>query len=100
MAKVKKNPFALGASKTPNPLKEMSWCHSRHITVITDLESFINDRGYYEMTMRYGIIVRQGNREKKSGYIYTRDNVVDAIYDAYRHIYNNNYVKERQESGD
>jgi len=94
MPKIKKNPFALGAPKTPNPLKEMSWCLARHITVTTDLESFVNDRGYHEMTMRYGVIVRQGNREKKSGYIYDRDNVVDAIFNAYRELYKRNYVEQ------
>lgn len=98
--KVKVSPFKLGSPKTPSPMKEMSWCLSKHIKVNIDPETYIDEKGHHRMTMRYQVIVSQGNRTHKSGYIYTKDNVTDAVFDAYRRVYNKNYGKKTKEQGD
>jgi len=95
MAKVKKEPYRLGTPKTDNPMKEMSWCFKNHIKVNVDPEA-IYENGGYKMTGRYQIIISQGSRKSASGYIYNKDNVTDAVFDAYRETYKMNNGKEKQ----
>lgn len=95
MAKKKTSPYRLGSPKTDNPMKEMSWCLKNHIKVNVDPEAVKEGRNY-KMTGRYQIIVSQGNRKKGSGYIYDKDNVTDAVFDAYRKTYQLNYGKETE----
>jgi len=96
MPKVKKSPFQLGSPKTDSPMKEMSWCFSRHIKINVEPEA-IKEGNEWKMTMRYQLVVNQGNRKRESGYIYTKDNVMDALFDAYRKIYQMNYGKKKEE---
>ena len=90
----KKDAYRLGSPKTDNPVKEMLWCFSKNIRVIIEPEYFKNAKGDYEMTMMYQVVAEQGNKRQSSGYIYNRDNVVDAVNDAYRKIYQKNAKKE------
>jgi hypothetical protein len=96
MPKIKTNPYRLGSPKTANPMKEMSWCFSRHIKVNIEPEAIKEGRDW-KMTFMYQLVVTQGDRKSESGYIYTRDNVMDAMYDAYRKIYQMNYGKTTEE---
>lgn len=98
MPKKKDKPFALGHPKTSNPMKEMSWAETRHIRISCEIEALKVGK-YWEMGNKYKLTIRQGDRYKDTGYDYTKDNVVDAIYEAYRELYRMNYGK-RQESGD
>lgn len=93
MPKKKISPFLLGSPKTDNPMKEMSWCLARHIKVNIEPEA-IKEDGYWKMTMRYQIVVSQGNRKNYSGYIFNKDNVTDAVFDAYRKLYQKNREEE------
>ena len=97
-AKVKKSQYQLGSPKTSSPMKEMSWCFSRGIKVNVEPEAEKIGREY-KMTGRYQIIVSQGERSSGSGFIYDKDNVTDAVFDAYRKTYEMNYGK-RKEQGD
>jgi len=99
MPKTRVNPYALKYPKTPNPMKEMSWCISTHTYVSCNIEG-IRNGSQWEMGDKYCITIRQGNSYRESEYIYTKENVVDAIYDTYRYLYNKNYGKKREESGD
>lgn len=99
MPKKKSYPYRLAYPKTPNPMKEMSWCEEKHIQVSCKIEG--KKVGWqWEMGKYYCITIRIGDTYRESEYIYNKDNVVDAIYDTYREIYNRNYGKEREESGD
>ena len=95
MPKKKTNPYALGQPKTPNPMKEMSWCFSRHIYVSCNIEGW-KENGQWVQGNKYCVTVRQGEQYNETEYIFTKENVVDAIYDAYRHIYNKNYGKTKE----
>jgi hypothetical protein len=95
VAKKKKSPYQLGSPSIPNPMKEMSWCFKNHIKVNVDPEAEFNG-SYWKMTGRYQIVISQGNRSKASGFIYNKDNVMDAVFDAYIKTYNLNYGKEKQ----
>ena len=99
MPKKKSYPYRLGYPKTPNPLKEMSWCVENKMYVSCDIEAYKVD-GYWEMGDRYRLTIRNGAHFRKSEYIYTKEDVVDAIYETYRELYNRNYGKKRKESGD
>lgn len=96
MPKKKISPFLLGSPKTDNPIKEMSWCLAHHIKVNIEPEA-VKEDGYWKMTMRYQIVVSQGNRKNYSGYIFNKDNVTDAVFDAYRNIYQRNHAKKKEE---
>lgn len=96
MPKKKSNPYALVYPKTPNPLKEMSYCINKHIYVSCSIEGH-KVGSQWEMGDRYCLTIRNGDQYRKSEYIYTKDNVVDAIYDTYREIYKRNYGKETKE---
>jgi len=89
MAKTRVNPYALKYPKTANPMKEMSWCIENKITVSCSIEGE-QIGGYWEMGNKYCLTVRNGDQYKESEYIYDKSNIVDAIYDAYRYIYNKN----------
>ena len=97
MPKKKSYPYRLAHPKSPNPMKEMSWCHSRHIYVSCKIEGW-KSGGQWEMGKHYCITVRNGEQYKESEYIYTKDDIVDAIYDTYRYIYNKNYGKKSSDS--
>jgi len=99
MPRVKSYPYRLGYPKTDNPLKEMSWCINKHIYVSCSIEAF-KVGSQWEMGDKYCLTIRNGDQYRKSEYIYTKDNVVDAIYETYKQIYNKNYVEEREEPGD
>lgn len=96
MPKTKVNPYALKYPKTPNPMKEMSWCHSKHIYVSCSIEGW-KEGSQWVMGDKYCLTIRQGDKYRESEYIYTKDNVVDAIYDAYKFIYTKKYGKETEE---
>jgi len=94
--KKKSNPYALTYPKTSNPLKEMSYCINKHIYVSCSIEgSKIGSQ--WEMGDRYCLTIRYGDDFRKTDYIYTKDNVVDAIYDTYREIYKMNHGKKTEE---
>lgn len=99
MPKKKSYPYRLKHPKTSNPMVEMSWCHGKHIYVSCKIEGK-QIGGQWEMGKLYCLTIRNGNQYRESEYKYTKEDVVDAIYDAYREIYNRNYGKERKESGD
>lgn len=96
MARKKLNPYALSYPKTPNPLKEMSWCINKHIYVSCNIQAF-KVGSQWEMTDKYCLTIKNGDRYRESDYIYTKDNVVDAIYDTYREIYKVNHGKKTKE---
>ena len=95
MPKIKKNPFQLGSPKTANPMKEMSWCLEHHIRVVIDPEAIQQPNGEWKQTSRYQVSIHQGDRIRESGYIYSKDDVQDAVLEAYRQIYNMNYGKKK-----
>lgn len=97
MPKKKTYPYRLSAPKTSNPLKEMSWCVEKHIYVSCKIQGF-KVGSQWEMGNLYCLTVKQGNKYKESEYKYTKDDIVDAIYDTYRYIYNKNYGKESSNS--
>lgn len=97
MPKVKKSPFQLGSPTTDNPVKEMSWCFEHHIRVVVDPEAIKEPNGEWKQTSRYQVSIHQGDRIRESGYIYTKDNVLDAVHEAYRQIYKMNYGKKKEE---
>ena len=99
MPKKKFNPYALKYPRTPNPMKEMSWCIENKMYVSCDIEAF-KVGNYWEMGKMYRLTIRNGKHFRESGYIYTKDDVVDAIYETYRELYKRNYGKKRKESGD
>ena len=96
MPKKQSYPYRLGSPKTANPLKEMSWCINSHIYVSCKIQGIQVGR-QWEMGDRYCLTILNGGKYKESEYIYTKDDVVDAIYDAYRHIYKRLYGKETKE---
>ena len=95
-AKVKKSPYRLGTPKSSNPMVEMSWCFSRGIKVNVEPEAEKIGREY-KMTGRYQIVVSQGERSSASGFMYDKDNVMDAVFDAYRKTYQMNYGKRKEQ---
>lgn len=99
MPKKKSYPYRLGHPKSMNPMKEMSWCIENHITVSCKIQGF-KVGSQWEMGDKYCLTIRQANNYKESEYKYTKEDVVDAIYDAYRYIYERNYGKEREEPRD
>ena len=99
MPKKKSYPYRLAHPKTDNPLKEMSWCIAKHIYVSCEIQGF-KVGSQWEMGDKYCLTIKHGKNKRKSEYTYTKEDVVDAIYDTYREIYNRNYGKERKEPGD
>lgn len=95
MPKKRESLYKLAMPTSPNPMKEMSWCLRHHIRVTVEPEGK-KVGSYWEVTGRYQIVVSQGDRNKGSGFIYTKDNVMDGVYDAYRKTYELNYGKERE----
>jgi hypothetical protein len=95
MPKKKSYPYRLGSPKTPNPLKEMSWCIKRHIYVSCKIQAFKVGQ-YWEMGNKYCLTIRQGEKYKESEYIYTKENITDAIFDTYRETYRINYGKKKE----
>lgn len=96
MPKKKTYPYRLAHPKTPVPMKEMSWAETRHIRISCQIQGFKNG-GQWEQGNKYKLTVMQGDRYSETGYDYTKDDVVDAIYDAYRKLYNMNNGKKRKE---
>lgn len=95
MPKKQSYPYRLSSPKTDNPMKEMSWCFSRHIYISCQIEG-IKEGSYWKQGNRYKLTIKQGDRYSETGYDYTKDDVVDAIYDTYRKVYNMNYGKEKE----
>ena len=93
MPKIKKK--AIASPKTDNPVKEMQWCFKKHIYVTWEPEAIL-DGGYYKQTGKYRVNIRNGQQEKHSEYIYTGDNIIDAVNDTYREIYKRNYGKRKK----
>lgn len=96
MPKKKSYPYRLAHPKTANPMKEMSWCHSKHFYVSCEIQGF-KVGSQWEMGNLYCLTIRSGDNIRKSEYIYTKDDVVDAIYDTYRYLYKHNYGKKTKE---
>jgi hypothetical protein len=96
--KKKSYPYRLGSPKTANPIKEMSWCIENKMIVSCKIQGF-RVNGQWEMGNKYCLTIRNGDQYKESEYTYDKSNIVDAIYDAYKYIYERNYGKEREESG-
>ena len=95
MPKKKTYPYRIAAPKSLNPMKEMSWCLKHHIKVGIEPEGRKVGQ-YWEMTGKYQVVVSQGDRNKGSGFIYTKDDVMEGYYEAYRKTYELNYGKERE----
>lgn len=95
MPKKKSYPYRLGSPTKPNPMKEMSWCFSRHMYVSCKVQGFKVGQ-YWEMGNKYCLTIRHGDKYKESEYIYTKDNIMDAIYDAYIYLYERNYGKKKE----
>lgn len=93
MPKIKKK--AIASPKTDNPVKEMQWCFKKHIYVTYEPEAILQG-GYYKQTGKYRINIRNGQQVNHSEYIYTGDNIIDAVNDAYRYIYQKNYGKRKK----
>lgn len=93
MPKIKKK--AIASPKTDNPVKEMQWCFKKHIYVTYEPEAIL-DGGYYKQTGKYKVVVRHGENTKDSGYIYTGNDIIDAVNDTYREIYKRNYGKTKK----
>ena len=93
MPKKRSYPYRLGSPKTPNPMKEMSWCFSKHIYVSCQIEGK-KVNGQWEMGNRYKLTIKQGSKYSETDYIYTKDDIMDAIYDTYIKLYEMNYGKE------
>jgi len=93
--KIKKNPYRLGSPTIDNPLKEMSWCHSKHIYV-SCIPKAEFDGKYYKQKNEYALTIKFGGKYKESEYIYDKDNIQDAILSTYIEIYNNNYGKTKE----
>ena len=96
MPKKKSYPYRLGQPKTENPMKEMSWCHSKHIYVSCEIQGFKVGR-QWEMGNKYRLTIKQGKKYSESEYMYNKDEIVDAVYDTYRKLYEINYGKETKE---
>lgn len=90
MPKKKTNPYALNYPTSPNPMKEMSKCIENKIYVSCDIQGFQVGR-YCEMGNKYRLVIKNGSDVRRSDYVYTKENIVDAIYDTYREIYKRNY---------
>ena len=99
MPKKKVNPYALSYPRTPNPMKEMSWCIENKMYVSCDIEAF-KVGSYWEMGKMYRITIKHAGHYRKSDYIYTKDDVVDAIYETYKELYKRNYAKQTKVNGD
>lgn len=96
MPNKKNNPYRLKEASTPNPLKEMSWCINNNIIINTEPEGKKVGK-YWETTGMYRLVARQGSRERATPYEYTKDTVMDALYEAYRKTYAINHGKETKE---
>lgn len=84
-----------GSPKTQNPVDEMKWCFSKHIYVSVMPEAVMEGR-YWKQTGMYAVRIKQGEREKVSPFIYTKDTIVDAVNDTYRKLYEMNYGKTKE----
>lgn len=76
-------------------MKEMSWCFSRHIYISCEPEA-IKQGQYYKQTNRYKLTIKQGDRYSETDYEHTKDDIMDAIFDAYRKVYQMNYGKKKE----
>jgi hypothetical protein len=96
MPKKKSYPYKILPPAMQNPLKEMSWCFSKHMYISYQIQGFkIGDK--WEMGDKYKLIVRQGTKYSETDYIYTKDNVMEALYAAYIKAYNTNNGEKGQE---
>lgn len=87
MAKAKKK--AIASPKTSNPVKEMQWCFKKHIYVTYEPEAVL-EKGYYRQTGKYEVVIRQADKVRRSGFLYTGQDIIDAVNDTYREIYKRN----------
>lgn len=77
------------------PHKEMSWCIKHDILVWADRYAEKIGRFYEERDL-YRIVVRFGNEEKKGKYKFTHKTIINAVWNAWRQLYNRNNVKTRE----
>jgi len=85
----------IASPKTDNPVKEMQWCFKKHIYVTWEPEAILQG-GYYKQTGKYRINIRNGQQLNHSEYIYTGQDIIDAVHDTYREIYKRNYGKRKK----
>lgn len=96
MPRIKKNPYQLGPPRGEHPMDEMSWCIAKHIYVSCKPEA-IKEGRYWKQTNMYALTIRYGDKYRQSEFIYNKDDIMTAIWDTYREIYNKNYGKETEE---
>lgn len=85
----------VASPKTPNPVKEMQWCFSKHIYVIWEPEA-VQEGAYWKETGKYRITIRQGEKVKSTEYIYDGSNIIDNVNDTYRKLYQINNGEKRK----
>ena len=93
MPKIKKK--AVASPKTDNPVEEMQWCFSKHIYVTWEPESYF-DGTYHKQGNKYKVVIKHGDKVTDSGYIFTGNDIIDAVNDTYREIYKRNYGKTKK----
>jgi hypothetical protein len=77
------------------PHKEMSWCIKHDILVYMDRYAEKVGRNYEERDL-YRIVVEYGNRQKEGEYKFTHKTIVNAVWNAWKQLYNINNVKTRE----
>ena len=83
----------VGSPKTPNPVKEMQWCFSKHIYVTWEPEA-VRDGAYWKETGKYRVVIRQGEKVSETEYIYHGDKIIDKVNETYRQLYQINNGKK------
>jgi len=83
----------VGSPKTPNPVKEMQWCFSKHIYVTWEVEATFNGV-HYEEGNKYRVVIRQGEKLSETEYIYHGDEIIDKVNETYRQLYQINNGKK------
>ena len=69
------------------PANEMSWCFENHIYITPETYAEVINGVFYEKD-KYRILVKEGIKEERSNYIYTRRTVQYKINELYRFLYN------------
>lgn len=92
MPKIKKKAWSPPTSE--NPVKEMQWCFDRGIRVCVIPEANKVGRNHIA-TGKYGLEIKRGSGSSFSGYLYTSNNINEAINETYRKIYQLNNGKKK-----
>lgn len=90
-----KKPQGFAPAKTANPVNEMLWCFENKIRVVVEPEAYQEANGYWKQTGKYALVVDNAGTRKQSDFLYTKENITDAVNDLYREIYKRNYEEVR-----